>query len=760
MSSLADLAPIISNAYTILAVSFVLIAWAAISALFLNRGSNKVIRALNKSVQRISLSSDARDFTSRYETFSSDMLADPILRGRWSEYRDTLIVPVDPGQPIRSTTRPDKWFNMGIMRSAEVRTDLRYHAALPNLLVGAGLFFTFLGLSVALSAAGSIVDGNSADRNTALRALLDAASFKFVTSLIGLALSIFYAIIRKQCLKNIDAALDAFLSALEERIPIVTSESLQADANQMLERQTILMESFATDVSLALQQSLDQAFDRRLGDHIGPLREAIEKLSNGIASNNEQAIEGMLNAFLEKLQGGASDQMSNVADSLQVLADQLQGLQGGLGDAAVRMAQSAEAMATRMGEGAETALSRITDQMIGLTDSLRKMAEQTQAAGDGAGQALAERIQAAASGFEASARAVAETLAKSAEALESRMGAQAEDSAKRLHQQFQEMVSELRALAEASRSTGQDALNALAERVVGSASSFEAAAVGIAKALEKAADDTGGKFGEGAEKAVQRIADATEGMRTQLTALIEELRSTTAQAGQVLKQGSVDGADVLKTALGDAGQTMAMSLTQAAAAVAQAGQDAGGALRAGAEDASTSLEEAGEGFGDKTESLLQQITRLTTTSEAIVLRSTEFERAAKDAADPLKAVAADLRAASQAASGAMGPLATAVQNISRAIEQVSGVSQRFEATQLASGQLIDSLKTATERFAGVDQQLAKVMKELQGGLESYSQEVARCVKETDQGLAKAVTQLHQLVSDLQMTIEDANLERA
>lgn len=35
--------------------------------------------------------------------------------------------------------------------------DPRYHAALPNLLVGVGLLFTFVGLLLALGAAGSIV---------------------------------------------------------------------------------------------------------------------------------------------------------------------------------------------------------------------------------------------------------------------------------------------------------------------------------------------------------------------------------------------------------------------------------------------------------------------------------------------------------------------------------------------------------------------------------------------------------------------------
>jgi methyl-accepting chemotaxis protein len=759
MNPLAALAPVISNSYTIWAASGALFVWAVLSGVVFWWRSSILVRTLKRATNQLGPSAGPTEFTAGYETFSSGMMRDPVLGNRWAEYRDTLILPTSPANPIRSTVRPNVWFNLDLARAPNVNLDLRYQAALPNLLVGAGLFFTFLGLSVALSSAGSILDGDAKARNDALRSLLNAASFKFVTSLVGLALSILYALYRKTMLKRMDAALDRFVTLLEERMPMVTSEVLQTEANILLERQTLLMETFATDISMALQQSIDQAFDQRLGDHIGPLREAIEKLSGGISNTNEKAVEGMLESFLSKLQGGASDHMHGVADSLQQLAGQLQGLQSGLSEAAVRMAQSAEAMATRMGEGAESALSRITDQMITLTDTLRTMAEQTQSAGDSAGQALANRIEAAAAGFEQSARAVAETLARAAEGLESRMGAQAEDSAKRLQQQFQDMIMELRALAEASRTAGQDSLGALVERVVGSAASFEAAAAGIAKALEKAADETGGRFGEGAERAVGRIADATEGMRTQLTALINELSASTREAGKSIQEGSAKGGSALQEALGNAGEAIVESIKEAANKVVQAGQDAGSALRTGGQDASNSITSAGDGFSSKTESLLQQITRLTQTSEAIVLRSTEFERAAKDAVEPLRSVATDLRAASQSASSAMAPLTAVVQNIGRAIEQLSGVSQRFETTQNASAQLIDSLKGATDRFAGVDQQLAKVMKELQGGLEAYSQEVARCVKETDQGLAKAVTQLHQLVNELANTIDDADIKR-
>lgn len=57
--------------------------------------------------------------------------------------------------------------------------------------------------------------------------------------------------------------------------------------------------------------------------------------------------------------------MQEVAEHLATLGDSLQGLRAGLQETAIRMADSAELMARRMGEGAEEALSRITNQMGG-----------------------------------------------------------------------------------------------------------------------------------------------------------------------------------------------------------------------------------------------------------------------------------------------------------------------------------------------------------------------------------------------------------
>src|SRR5260370_42129921 len=118
------------------------------------------------------------------------------------------------------------------------------------------------------------------------------------------------------------------------------------------------------------------------------------------------------------------------------------------------MAQSADAMASRMGEGAEAALSRITDQIGGIADGLRNIVDQTSAAGTNAGRDMSERIEAAAKTFEQAARGVSESLTAAAVGMEARIGEQATQSSARLTTQLEADGEERRLLAENSRRTG------------------------------------------------------------------------------------------------------------------------------------------------------------------------------------------------------------------------------------------------------------------------------------------------------------------
>lgn len=532
---------------TVYGLAGAIVLWAVLSGLPASLAVRRVKRDIAIAVGRLRQFEGAAAFTRDYETVSTELLDTGVVAGCWRRLRETLLADPEAKRLVRATVPPVEFFeSMSLLRDA--RLDPRYHSALPGLLVGVGLLCTFLGLTLALQSASGVVAAgvDQTQRNHALQQLLDLASFKFITSLTGLFCSIAYTLFWKRyCLRPIDAAIDTLVDLLERLLPIRTQLAAQEEANVLAERQLTALEAFSTEFTVRIGDKVDSAFDQRLGEHIGPLREVLERLAARDADHNQAAMQQMLDAFLNKLQGGAGDRMQEVATRLADLGEGLKALESGLRDAATRMADAADAMARRMGEGAEAALSRITDQMGGLAEMLRAIAEQTRSAGADAGRDMAARIEQAASGFEAAARGVAETLAQAAEALHRRMGAEAEAGAARLGTQVEAMVAELRALAEANRNAGNEALTQLAERIAAAASGFEVTAARVADALTRASSETGSALGRGAEEAVTRIAAATEGMRSELQAMLAELCAALGGAGEAFRRSGAEGAAAL-----------------------------------------------------------------------------------------------------------------------------------------------------------------------------------------------------------------------
>jgi len=104
--------------------------------------------------------------------------------------------------------------------------------------------------------------GGAAQSRAGLHRLLDAASFKFLTSLAGLALSIAYTGFRNYRLRLIEHALDGFNSALERQMPLATPAFLQHEANETLQ-QSAALQTFGNELAVSIGQAFDSAFGQR-----------------------------------------------------------------------------------------------------------------------------------------------------------------------------------------------------------------------------------------------------------------------------------------------------------------------------------------------------------------------------------------------------------------------------------------------------------------------------------------------------------------
>jgi hypothetical protein len=276
----------------------------------------------------------------------------------------------------------------------------------------------------------------------------------------------------------------------------------------------------------------------------------------------------------------------------------------------------------------------------------------------------------------------------------------------------------------------------MSERIEAAAKMFEQAAREISESLTAAALGMEARIGEQATQSSARLF-------TQLESVVEELR--------LLAEHS-------RTTGTEAFITLADRVGAAAAAFESTASRVAGELGDAATNTSKTWEREAEQsalrIASASESLAGRVSDISAATDAMVVKMTDLQRATQEAVTPLAATANEMRLAGQAAKSAVEPLNQVAQIISRSMDQIAGVAQRLDVTHAAAGRLIEGLAAASQRFEGVDQELAKTLTGLQSGLQEFTREVQEFVTGTDENLAKAATQLGNLVKGLQDTLED------
>lgn len=629
---------------------------------------------------------------------------------------------------MSATADPHTWFDLAAL-FRDAGADLRYHAALPGLLVGAGLLFTFLGLAAALSAAGDVVAGGADQaRNAALHDLLGAASVKFITSLAGLFLSISYALFRQKQLHEAEQDFGTFLTELQERIPFKTTAILQSEANNLLEKQYTEIQRLETEFFVNLGQTLEHEFGSGLEQHIGPLAGAIDKLVAGLANQNEEATGAMLRAFIERLEGAVGESMRGTAATLEALSARLDGLQGNLDEAAQRMGRAAEEMATALGRGTEAALGGMAEQMGKLMSSMQEAAEEASRNNHAAGDDMVRQMAATAS-----------SLSNAVSAFQKKLEESAADGVGRLATPIEALLAQLRDLASKQHDAGAEASDALAATIGRAAASLEATAAKVAEVL-----------GGGAADASSKLIAATEAMRDDLRVVIAQFGSTFNESGAALESGAHRSGKILA----DAAAALGGDIASVAAQLREAGEAAGVSLRDGGSEARDGMTEAARVLVGGSGGLAERVGNLGATAADLAAQIETLRLAAGSAASPLTASAADLRAAGEAVREATGPLAQTAQSVRAVLDGLVGVTAAMEAAQRQSEGLATRLGVATDRFDGLDGKVAETIRKLGEGVAQLQRQLVVFVRDMDGGLAKSVGSLQATASSLENTLED------
>lgn len=296
----------------------------------------------------------------------------------WQETEDRVI-PLPHGQRtllVMFGAPRDLWSaNRLLGRSM----NLPLAEAVPNLLVGVGLLFTFFFLTLALTEATTALlpskDGvAAADLTSATRGLLSAAGAKFLTSLFGLLASIVWTIGFRGRMASLSGAAEAVLDRIGRIVPFAGGEmamfaQLQAsrEAHQAAvghtevsrevsektgrqvelgeellneaREQTGTFKRFETDLAVSLAGAITTAFSPQMEAMTNKLIAAIDGLSLKIGTMNQEALQHMMDDFAAMLKKSTDSEMAQLRETLATLADRLTGAGNAIGEGAGQAAE-------------------------------------------------------------------------------------------------------------------------------------------------------------------------------------------------------------------------------------------------------------------------------------------------------------------------------------------------------------------------------------------------------------------------------------
>ena len=258
------------------------------------------------------------DLTSEFETEDA--------REIWKKFKDNLVRSKNKvGEDVFCTIYPIKdFFNLNLIGGELVSSKLI--PVIPSILTGLGLLGTFWGLTTGLSG----VDIHDAEKMTSsIDKIISGASTAFITSLVGIALSLIVNITEKFAIHYLKSQLLGLRNILYPLFPLVKLEETFIQIASYNKNMNESIGELAERIGNKMQEGMIEASSKMTSDISNALDKLISSTQSWgerVANGSEGVLSNLISEFNDRIGANAesqremlresADKMSNIVSSL------------------------------------------------------------------------------------------------------------------------------------------------------------------------------------------------------------------------------------------------------------------------------------------------------------------------------------------------------------------------------------------------------------------------------------------------------------
>ncbi|MBF0400670.1 MAG: hypothetical protein HQL90_07865 [Magnetococcales bacterium] len=197
-------------------------------------------------------------FAGRFLDIGEPLTRLHLLAPAWSLFSKSLVVSPVRGVPLYGSREPRHFFNVDGLMGREAAH--YYYRTIPNMLLGIGVLVTLIGLVAAIHFTIQGMDsGDLYATQSALMGLLNAASIKFLTSIVGLAVAMLFSWEEKRQRHRLERDVEQICQLLQERMAWTADDQVGRDQLQATQAQSRHLQEIADRLHQVITQPSFQA---------------------------------------------------------------------------------------------------------------------------------------------------------------------------------------------------------------------------------------------------------------------------------------------------------------------------------------------------------------------------------------------------------------------------------------------------------------------------------------------------------------------